>query len=324
MSVTQTLRNIGIIGRITMLEGARKQVFHVLLLAAVFLIFGSASLARFDSHVHMKMLTDLCLVLMFSIGTIIAITITVTGIPGEMEQKTVYPVIAKPVRRWEFIAGKYVGAMATVGVALLVMSVAFAFLQYFYGEHLNSAVYYVIPFLFLETALLGAISLCLSTFCSWPLAWFLSVVLYILGSVKFPLYESLMAHPQNPLNRLTIGLLYHLLPGLESFNFKDAMVHNLYPPTAYPLPDRRVRCVLHAGDAHAGLVVVRAEGIVMRRQGFDKGFWTVITSAALALSGVRSHLLSDGPGAQSGADFLTVFRSRSDGRLKDGPHAPAG
>ena len=231
--IVQTVRNIGIIGRITMLEGARKQVFHVLLLAAVFLIFSSASLAKFDSHVHMKMLTDLCLVLMFSIGTIIAITITVTGVPGEMEEKTVYPVIAKPVRRWEFIVGKYVGAMGTVAVAVAVMSVTFTFLQLFYGEHLNPAVCYVIPFLFLETAILGAISLCLSTFCSWPLAWFLSVVLYVLGSEKFPLYESLMAHRQSPFNRLTIGLLYHLLPGLESFNFKDAMVHNLYPPSGY-------------------------------------------------------------------------------------------
>lgn len=232
-NVMQTLRNIGIIGRITMLEGARKQVFHVLLLAAVFLIFGSASLAKFDTHVHMKMLTDLSLVLMFSIGAIIAITITVTGIPGEMEQKTVYPVIAKPVRRWEFIAGKYAGAMGTVAVAIAIMSATFAFLQIVYGEHLNPAAYYVIPFLFLETAILGAISLCLSTFCSWPLAWFLSIVLYILGNAKFPLYASLMSHPQNPFNRVTIGLLYHLLPGLESFNFKDAMVHNLYPPNAY-------------------------------------------------------------------------------------------
>ena len=50
----QALRNIGIIGRITMLEGARKQVFHVLMLFAVFLIFGSASLAKFDQHVQMK------------------------------------------------------------------------------------------------------------------------------------------------------------------------------------------------------------------------------------------------------------------------------
>ena len=136
---TQSLRNIGIIGRITMLEGARKQVFHVLMLVAVFLIFGSATLARFDQHVQMKMLTDLCLFSMFLISAVIAITITVTGVPGEMEQKTVYPVIAKPVRRWEFIAGKYAGAMGTVAIGMAVMAATFAFLQVALRGHLDPA-----------------------------------------------------------------------------------------------------------------------------------------------------------------------------------------
>lgn len=229
----QTLRNIGIIGRITMLEGARKQVFHVLMLVATFLIFGSASLAKFDHHVQAKMLTDLSLFCMFLVSAVIAITITVTGIPGEMEQKTVYPVIAKPVRRWEFISGKYAGAMGTVAIAVAVMTAAFAFLQIAYTGHLDPASFYVIPFLYLETAILGGIALLLSTLCSWPLAWFLSVALYALGNSKFQIYESLMAHPQNAFNRCTITLIYHLLPGLESFSFKDAMVHHLYVPNAY-------------------------------------------------------------------------------------------
>lgn len=229
----QSLRNIGIIGRITMLEGARKQVFHVLVLVAVFLIFGSATLAKFDRHVQMKMLSDLCLFAMFLLSAVIAVTVTVTGVPGEMEQKTVYPVIAKPVRRWEFICGKYAGAMGTVAIGLAIMTATFAFLQVTYGGKLDAATFYVIPFLFLEAAILGAVALWLSTFCSWPLAWFLTAVLYALGSDKFQIYASLIARPQNALNRVTIEVLYHLLPSLESFNFKDAMVHHLMVPNAY-------------------------------------------------------------------------------------------
>ncbi len=229
----QSLRNISIIGRLTLVEGACKQVFHVLILVAVFLIFGSASLAKFDRHVQMKMLTDLCLFSMFVVSAIIAITVSVTGVPGEVEQKTVYPIMAKPVRRWEFIVGKYAGAMGTVAIGLAIMSGTFAFLQVMYMGKLDSSGFYVIPFLFLETAIIGAISLWLSTFCSWPLAWFLSVIACLLGNVKFPLYASLSAHPQNPFNRAAIGLLYHLLPNLESFNFKDAMVHHLMVPSAY-------------------------------------------------------------------------------------------
>jgi len=229
----QSLRNISIIGRLTLVEGACKQVFHVLILVAVFLIFGSASLAKFDQHVQMKMLTDLCLFCMAGVSAIIAITVSVTGVPGEVEQKTVYPIMAKPVRRWEFIVGKYAGAMGTVAIGLAIMTATFAFLQFFYTGKLDPSGFYVIPFLFLETAIIGAISLWLSTFCSWPLAWFLSMIACGLGNVKFPLYAALTAHHQNPFNRVTIGILYHLLPNLESFNFKDAMVHHLTVPNAY-------------------------------------------------------------------------------------------
>lgn len=229
----QAVRNIGIIGRITLLEGARKQVFHVLMLFAVFLIFGSATLAKFDRHVQAKMLNDLCLFSVFLVSAIIAITVTVTGVPGEMEQKTVYPVIAKPVARWQFICGKYAGAMGTVAVGMGIMAVTIAALQVFYFGHVNASLFYVLPFLYLEAGILGAMALWLSTLTSWPLAWFLSVLLCLLGNVKFPLYASLMAHPQNAFNRVTITLLYHLLPNLESFNFKDAMVHGLFVPAPY-------------------------------------------------------------------------------------------
>lgn len=229
----QTLRNIGIIGHITVLEGARKQVFHVLMLLAIVLIFGSTVLARFNQQVEMKMLTDMCMASVFFVSAVIAITITVTGVPGEMEQKTIYPVIAKPVRRWEFILGKYVGAMGTVAIAMAVMGSAFALIEVAYQGHVEPAAFYVFPYLFLETAILGAAALWLSTFTSWPLAWFLCVTFTLLGNVKFPLYAYLMREHQSAFNRVTITALYHLLPNLQSFGFQDAMVHGLYVPNSY-------------------------------------------------------------------------------------------
>jgi ABC-type transport system involved in multi-copper enzyme maturation permease subunit len=230
----QALRNIGIIGRITMLEGARKQVFHVLLMVAVVMIFGSTVLAHFDDKVQAKMLADLSLASMFFVSAAIAITITVTGVPGEMEQKTVYPVLAKAVTRSQFVLGKFAGAMGTVAIGMAVMALAFVFVEWwFLAGHIDFAVLYVVPFLFLETAILAAISLALSTVCSWPLAWFLSVIVCLVGNVKFQLYASLMAKHPTPFNKAAISGFYHVLPSLESFNFKDALVHHLTVPNVY-------------------------------------------------------------------------------------------
>ena len=116
---------------------------------------------------------------------------------------------------------------------MAIMAATFSFLQLFYMGRLDPALFYVLPFLFLETAILAALALWLSTLTSWPLAWFLSVLLCLLGNVKFPLYASLMARPQSGFNRLVIEGLYHLLPNLESFNFKDALVHHLIVPAPY-------------------------------------------------------------------------------------------
>jgi ABC-type transport system involved in multi-copper enzyme maturation permease subunit len=229
----QTLRNITTIGRISMLEISRKQVFHVMVLAAVALIFSSAALAHFDKHLQMKVLTDMCLFIVALVGTVIAVTVTVTGVPGDVEQRTVYPVVAKAVRRWEFVAGKYAGAMGAVAISMVVMGISFAFLQFFFAGHVDMVVFLSFPFLFLQMMIVGAVALWLSTFCSWPLAWFLTTVICLLGNAKFPLYTSLMAHHQNAWNTATISLIYHLLPNLESFNFKEAMVHHLAVPGAY-------------------------------------------------------------------------------------------
>lgn len=229
----QTLRNIGIIGRITMLEGARKQVFHVLMLVAVFLIFGSTILAKFDQHVEMKMLTDMCMASVSFVSAVIAITITVTGVPGEVEQKTIYPIIAKPVRRWEFIVGKFAGAMGTVFIGMAAMGATFAMLEWFYQGHIEASVFYVFPFLFIQTAILAAAATWLSTFASWPLAWFLCAAFDLLGNVKFSLYAWLMHNHPGVVNTITIEAIYHLLPNLQSFDFKDALVHHLAVPDAY-------------------------------------------------------------------------------------------
>ena len=284
----QALRNIGIIGRITMLEGARKQVFHVLMLFAVFLIFGSATLAKFDRHVQMKMLNDLCLFSVFLVSSVVAITLTVTGIPGEMEQKTVYPVIAKPVARWQFVCGKYAGAMGTVAIGMAVMAATFSFLQVFYMGHLDPAMFYVLPFLFLETAILAALALWLSTWPPgrWP------------GSCG----------PALPAGQCQVPAVC-VPDGPPAERVQPPDDRRPVPPAAQPgvvqlqgragassdgserlsLADGGLRRLLHGGPADAGLADIRPEGTVMEhraRNPKDRAPWLLLPCILLTLSGV--------------------------------------
>lgn len=225
------LRNVGIIGRLTLMESARRQGFLVLMLLALALLFGAAALARFDQQVQRKVLADLCLWAIFLMSSLITVTTIVPLLPGEVEHKTLYPVLAKPVTRLQLVTGKYLGGMTAVGAGMAAMTAAVALLEWGYVGRVDAALGFVVPFFFLEAAILGAVALWLSTFLSVPLAWFLSLLVCLLGNVKASLYTTLMGQPQPPWNRAAISALYTLLPDLASFNFGDALVHHLVVPS---------------------------------------------------------------------------------------------
>lgn len=233
--MTATMRHLGTIAKISMLEGARKQIFHVLMLFAMTLIVISTLLGFFDHNVQIKIVKDLCCVAILVSSGIIAITLSVSGLPQEMESKTAYPVLAKPVRRWEFVVGKYLGTLGTVAIGMAIMAVAFAGILIFYSGHVDSGVLYVIPYLFLEAAILAAVGVLLSTVCSPALAWFLAIFVYLLGNVKFGFYSFIEAHDHSAIGKVVGTIFYQVLPNLECFNFKDSIVHHIPVPGAYLL-----------------------------------------------------------------------------------------
>lgn len=233
--MTATFRHLGTIAKISMLEGARKHIFHVLMLFSLTLIVVSTMLGFFDHNLQIKIVKDLCSVAILISSGIIAITLSVSGLPQEMESKTAYPVLAKPVRRWEFVVGKYLGTMGTVGIGMGIMAVAFAGILIAYSGHFDTGVFLVLPYLFLEAAILGAVGVLLSTFCSPALAWFLAIFIYLLGNVKFGFYSFLEAHDHSLMGKAVGVALYQALPNLECFNFKDSIVHHIPVPGAYLL-----------------------------------------------------------------------------------------
>lgn len=233
--MTTTLRHLGTIAKISMLEGARKHIFHVLMLFAMTLIVISTMLGFFDHNLQIKIVKDLCSVAILVSTGIIAITLSVSGLPQEVESKTAYPVLAKPVARWELVVGKYLGTMGTVGIGMLIMALAFAIILISYSGHVDSGVLIVMPYLFLEAAILGAIGVLLSTFCSPALSWFLAIFIYLLGNVKFGFYSYLSAQNHSELGKVLGIALYQALPNLECFNFKDSIVHHIPVPGSYLL-----------------------------------------------------------------------------------------
>jgi ABC-type transport system involved in multi-copper enzyme maturation permease subunit len=135
--------------------------------------------------------------------------------------------MAKPIRRWEFVVGKYLGTIGTVAIGMLIMMAAFCTILLAYSGHIGSGVIIVMPFLFLEASIVAAIGVLLSTFCSPPLAWFISLFAFMIGAFKFQLSEFLAAKDHSAIGKIVEAVGYQFLPNLECFNFKDSLVHDI-------------------------------------------------------------------------------------------------
>jgi ABC-type transport system involved in multi-copper enzyme maturation permease subunit len=233
--MTTTLRHLTTIAGITMLEGARKQIFHVLMLFAMTLIVISTLLGFLDHNVQIKIVKDLVCVAILVSSSLIAITLSVSGIPQEVEQRTAYPILAKPVKRWEFVVGKYLGTVGTVAIGMAIMTAAFSCILIAYSGHVGSGVFMVMPFLFLEAAIVAAIGILLSTVCTTPLAWFLTTVIFVVGAFKFQIHEFVVAKDHSFAGKAVEAVGYQLLPNLECFNFKDSIVHGIPVSPVYLL-----------------------------------------------------------------------------------------
>ncbi|MGD0016933.1 MAG: ABC transporter permease subunit [Verrucomicrobiia bacterium] len=118
-----SLRRVWIIGLNTFTESMRQKVFNILLVFALVAIGSASFFTQFTFNVQLKFIKDFCLGAMSVFGTLIAIVGTAQLLPNELENRTIYTILAKPVRRLEFILGKYTGAALLLFLTVLMMSV---------------------------------------------------------------------------------------------------------------------------------------------------------------------------------------------------------
>ena len=116
---------IWIIAVNTFTESIRQKVYNVLLIFALIAIASASFFAQFSFSEQLKFVKDFCLGSISVFGTLIAIVGTAQLLPNEVENRTIYTILSKPVRRFEFLLGKYMGSILLVVVSVVMMSLMF-------------------------------------------------------------------------------------------------------------------------------------------------------------------------------------------------------
>lgn len=221
------------ISKMSLLENSRKQVFHVLCLLMLTVIASSTLLTMFTEGVQIKLLKDLCMSCILFGGAAMAIALGSSGIPNDVESRTIHPLIARPITRTQYVMGKFLGTFITVSLGVFAMALAFAFLILMFRHAPDMYLLLAVLFTLLEVAIIGAIATTISTFATPAVTAVLTFLAYVGGTIKVGYLAGLIERSTDGATKAVYSLIYHVLPNLECFNLKTSLVHHDPVPAAY-------------------------------------------------------------------------------------------
>jgi ABC-type transport system involved in multi-copper enzyme maturation permease subunit len=213
----------------TLRDAVRSKVLYVLLFFAIVMIVTSAALATLSYVERERILQDIGFAAIRFFGAAIAIFVGVGLVHREVDRRTIYTILSKPVSRSAFLAGKYLGLVATLWLELAVMALCFAGASLLAGAPLGGGHAVALALTALELAVVVAFATLFSSFATPFLAGCYSLGIYLIGHMTRELRAIGAASDSELAQRITTWL-HRVLPDLESFNRTIDAVHGLPIP----------------------------------------------------------------------------------------------
>jgi ABC-type transport system involved in multi-copper enzyme maturation permease subunit len=210
----------------TFRESIRDKVLVTLIVFAI-IVMGSARVIQpLALGEEAKVIKDLGLSAITLFCVLISILVGGRIVYKEVEKRTIYIMLAKPVRRWEFILGKYVGLMAVLVVSVSVMTVAFYAMMLILG--VGAPVYLLLAVLMtlFQLAILTAVAVMFSTFATPITGAVFTFAVYFVGHLTRDLKLLAAMSPSAVVKVVSYGL-YYVLPNLSNFNIRGEAVYNV-------------------------------------------------------------------------------------------------
>jgi len=226
-------------------ESVRDKVLYSLVLFAVLLIAASLLLSQITAGQEIKIIKDLGLAAISIIGLCIAVFIGIGLVSKEVERRSIYSLLTKPMTRPQLILGKFFGLTLTLAVNVVVMTAALYVVLALYAAYtpadlqktweapaLDLALMKASFLIFIELTLVTAVALLFSTYSSpiWSTLFTFGLVIAGQFSADLKNFENVLESA--PLVWLTRAL-YYVLPNLATFDVKLQVVHGQTVPISY-------------------------------------------------------------------------------------------
>lgn len=200
-------------------EYLRDKILYNLLVFAGFLIGASALLGSLSIGEQHRIITDMGLAAINLIGLIMAVFLGIGLVTKEIERRTIYTVLAKPVERAHFIVGKYLGLVLTLFINVTVLCVVYLLSLLLAHAPISWALVQAVLLIFVELLLVTAVALFLSTFSSSTLSATMALGVYVIGHLAGDLL-GIASKSESIMTKSVMTAIYYLFPNLELLNIK--------------------------------------------------------------------------------------------------------
>ncbi len=211
-------------------EILRDRVLYAILVLGLLVIFSSKLVAPLSLDEDLRIVRDLGLSAIAVFSLLIGVIVGTRLVYDEIQRKTIYTILPKPVRRWQFILGKYLGISSALVLVVIFLAAGFLVYSLVFGYPVTPGFGPALLLTLLELLLVAAIAITFSTFTTPIGSGVFTFAIFFLGHFTHDLI-AFGEMSQSALFRQLARVFYYVLPNLSYFNAKSEFVHNL-PITA--------------------------------------------------------------------------------------------
>lgn len=242
----------------TFREAIRDKILYSLLFFALLMMGSSLLVGKLTLGEYSKIIKDVGLASISLFGVLIAIFVGIQLVSREIDRRTIYTVLSKPLHRWEFIAGKYGGLALTLLLEITIMTLGFLGMVYYVSEQVAWGLVPAIGLIYLELLLLTAFAVLFSCFTTPTLSGLFTLSVYIIGHLTVDI-RRFGKDAESEILRQASEWAWYILPNLENFNIKNEAVHGV------ALLPGQLEFAVAYGVIYTALVLTAASAIFQRR-----------------------------------------------------------
>lgn len=207
-------------------EAIRRKILNIFVVVGIALMVLFFAFGAFSPTEELIIMKSTGLGIISIAGVFISVILGINLIPSEIEKRTIYTILSKPVRRYEFLIGKFLGALMTVFVNIILMGAIFIIAVWIKRHNPEWGIWDGIIMTLFQIMLLNAVALLFSVFLTPFVNFFLTFAVYIVGSMSSVTEDLAKDDPKK--NAIVTGffkIVHFLVPNFGNFNIQNPIIY---------------------------------------------------------------------------------------------------